>query len=279
MTKRMKHETSHPDGNTDTVDRPEPVDLYHQETGSGHPLLILHGLLGASGNWRTLSRNVFGERFRTITPDLRNHGRSPHTDEFSYEAMTADLIRLLDELDIGSTHVIGHSMGGKAAMHLALTNPDRVDRLVVADIAPRAYEPGHLHIFEALSSIDPGEYEDRSAIDDALAEHLSSTAVRQFLLKNLTRRGDTYAWKMNLEAIRASYEQIIGPVDVEAVFDGPALFVGGGDSHYVSEDDLPDIRRQFPSAEVVMMPGTGHWLHAEKPDEFSRIVMEFLSGD
>lgn len=269
MEKRTKHE-SHSTG------APGTVDLYSRETGSGDPLLILHGLLGASGNWRTLSRNVFGERFRTITPDIRNHGRSPHADEFSYEVVTADLIRLLDDLDIGSAHILGHSMGGKAAMHLALTHPDRVDRLIVADIAPRAYEPGHVHIFEALAGIDPGSYEDRSAIDDALAEHLQSIPVRQFLLKNLTRDGDEYAWKMNLDAIRASYENIIGAVDVDGVFEGPTLFVGGANSNYVSEDDLPGIRRLFPAAELVMLPGAGHWLHAEKPDEFSRIVMDFL---
>lgn len=263
-------------GASESAFSPEPVELYYQETGSGHPLLILHGLLGASGNWRTLSRNVFGERFRTITPDLRNHGRSPHAGEFSYEAMTADLVWLLDDLDVESAHVLGHSMGGKAAMHLALAHPDRVDRLIVADIAPKAYEPGHLHIFEALSSIDPGQYDDRSAIDAALAEHLSSIPVRQFLLKNLTRDGDAYAWKMNLDGIRAAYNNVIGAIDSEQTFEKPTLFVGGSDSHYVSEDDLPEIRLRFPAAELVMMPGTGHWLHAEKPEEFSDIVMDWI---
>ncbi|NNF04466.1 MAG: alpha/beta fold hydrolase, partial [Rhodothermales bacterium] len=241
-----------------------------------HPLLILHGLLGASGNWRTLSRNAFGERYRTITPDLRNHGRSPHSEEFSYDAMTADLIRLMDKLQVPSANFLGHSMGGKVAMHLALAFPDRVDRLIVADIAPRAYEPGHLHIFDALESIDPGQYSDRSAIDDALAEHLSSLSVRQFLLKNLTRDGESYAWKMNLKAIRAGYDDVIGAVSSGSRYEKPTLFVGGGNSHYVSERDLPHIRQLFPNAELVMMPGAGHWLHAEKPEDFSRIVMDWL---
>lgn len=253
------------------------MKLFRQEVGSGFPILIIHGLFGASGNWRTLSRNVFSDLFRVITVDLRNHGRSPHSDRMDFESMAGDLIELLDDEGLESCHVLGHSLGGKTAMRMALDHPDRVDRLIIADIGPQAYDPRHETILEALCEINPADYSSRENVDEALSRRISSLPVRQFLLKNLDRDGDSFRWKMNLPVISAAYDKLSGAIEAEAPFEGPTLFVAGGASDYVDEEDMPVIRRLFPHARLETIPGAGHWLHAEKPDEFADIVMEFLS--
>jgi len=253
---------------------------------SATDLIILHGLLGASGNWRTLSRNVFSRHFRTIAVDLRNHGRSPHSDEMTYAAMADDVVTLMDRMKIERAHILGHSMGGKVAMTLALENESRVDRLVVADIAPKAYARDHAGILKALGAVDPSSFTDRADIDQALAAHIPSAAVRQFLMKNLDRDGDTYRWKMNLSAITAAYDHIrgalpthigggVGPA-AEASCTRPALFIAGGASGYVDASDMPRIKTLFPEARLETLPGVGHWVHAEAPDAFSKAVLSFL---
>lgn len=253
------------------------MELYYQESGSGpSALIILHGLFGASGNWRTLSRNTFGTAYRTLAVDLRNHGRSPHADEMNYEAMAADVVELMDRLDIRRAHVLGHSMGGKVAMELALSHADRVDHLVVADIAPKTYPPAHDTILEALSSVDPSAHEDRDAIDAALGEWISDAAIRQFLMKNLERDGSAYRWKMNLPVIRAAYDHLRGGSASFQPFDGPTLFIAGGRSSYIAREDLPAIHRLFPHAELEVLPEAGHWLHAEEPEAFGDLVLAFL---
>ena len=252
------------------------MQLFHQDTGTGPPLFILHGLFGASGNWRTLSRNVFGKAFTTVAVDLRNHGRSPHALTMSYPEMAQDVVDLMDALGYPSAHILGHSMGGKVAMQLALDHPDRVDRLVVADIAPKEYPPGHEAILDALCGTDPGQFAGRDDIDAALARSISSAGVRQFLMKNLERGPAGFSWKLNLPVIKDSYDLIRGSIDSWDAFNGPTLFVAGGASAYVSDADLPSIRALFPFAELTTLPGVGHWLHAEAPEAFSGIVVEFL---
>ena len=159
--------------------------FYNQYGDSGPPLIVLHGLLGANGNWHTLSRTAFQKVARVYAVDQRNHGRSPHADRIDYPTLAADLQTFIDRRDLVPAHLLGHSMGGKTAMQTALSYPDRVDRLIVVDMAPRAYPPEHTDLLEALASIDPEDYESRDAIDNALAEDVSSWAIRQFLLKNL----------------------------------------------------------------------------------------------
>ncbi len=256
----------------------ERLSLYHQSYGSGPPFIILHGMLGASGNWHTLSRTVFGDHLTTYTVDQRNHGRSPHSDRFSYPAMAEDLWVFLEEHDLTSTHLMGHSMGGKTAMYAALAFPQRIDRLVIADMAPKAYPPNHTYIFEALQAVDPSNYDRREDIDAALADAIPSRPVRQFLLKNLDYDGERYAWKMNLDAIHANYDQITKGLDTERTFEGPTLFVAGTNSDYVSERDLPQIRKNFPQAELVQIEGAGHWVHADAPSAFGKTVVDFLTG-
>ena len=256
------------------------MDLHAATYGdpAAPPLVILHGLLGAGGNWATLSRNVFGDRFYVLAVDQRNHGRSPHTEgAFGYEDMADDLAAFLDAQGIESAHLLGHSMGGKTAMHFALKHPGRTDRLIVADIAPRAYPPHHLPLLETLLALEPSQYASRQEVDDALAESVSSWGVRQFLLKNLGREDGDYVWQPNLPAIRASYDAISGGMETDGRFDGPALFVRGERSDYVTDADVPAIRALFPSATLETIPKAGHWLHADQPDAFGDAVMRFLT--
>ncbi len=255
------------------------MQLYSNQYGEGgEPLIILHGLLGASGNWHTLSRTVFSKHFRVFAVDQRNHGRSPHADRFDYGVMAAYVKDFMDQHGLERAHLLGHSMGGKTAMHAALRYPERVHRLVVADMAPKAYPPHHEYIFEALRSLDLSRCERREEIDAALSEDIPSRGVRQFLMKNLSYEGETgYSWQMNLEGIYAGYDEINAAVEADHSFGGPALFVRGERSDYVTEEDLPAIRELFPQAELATVEGAGHWLHADKPQAFAETVMTFLS--
>lgn len=254
-----------------------PVSLFSKEYGQkGHPLIILHGLLGASGNWHTLSRKAFSEHFHVFTVDQRNHGRSPHRDRFSYPAMAEDLWLFMREHDLGTTHLMGHSMGGKTAMYAALGFPERIDKLIVVDMAPTTYPPHHEYLFEGLKSLELDRYENRRDIDEALAEYVDSYRVRQFLLKNLDYDGDRYAWKMNLDVIHANYERVVKGLDTDRTYDGPTLFIRGEESDYIADDDVPAIRKNFPNAELVTIPDAGHWVHADAPDAFADAVLDFL---
>ncbi len=252
--------------------------LAYKKYGAGRPLVILHGLLGASGNWHTLAGKTFAARFEVYAVDLRNHGRSPHSDVFDYPAMVEDLLEFVDEHGLARVHLLGHSMGGKTAMHFALAHPERVERLVVVDIGPGAYPPRHAEIFEALRALDLGAYAARSDLDAALARRIPSYPIRQFLLKNLAYDGSGYAWQMNLEGLYRNYARINAAVDDGRTFAGPVLFIRGGASDYVDEADLPAIRALFPQAYLVTIAGAGHWVHAEKPDAFAEAVLAFLGG-
>jgi esterase len=256
------------------------MELSYKHYGSeGHPLIIVHGLLGAGGNWHTLASRVFSTRFSVFTVDLRNHGRSPHADRFDYPAMVEDLLGFMDAHDIESAHLLGHSMGGKVVMHFALDHPGKTSRVLVADVSPRTYEDRHSEILEALQDVEPSQYGSRQEIDEALGKQILSAPVRQFLMKNLVLENGTYRWQINLDALISNYPKIIeGLEEDDRQFPGPVLFVAGGRSNYVGEADLPLIRRLFPAAEMKTIPGAGHWLHAEAPEEFAGHVMDFLDG-
>ena len=272
-----------------------PVELHHQhyparsENSSdpaGRPLVILHGLLGVSGNWHTLGRGPFSEKRDVYALDQRNHGRSAHADAFGYAEMAGDVKHFLEAHDLAPAALLGHSMGGKAAMHAALAFPELVEKMIVADIAPKAYPPHHEVIFEALRGLDLAAYESREEIDQALSKNIVARPVRQFLLKNLSYdpdggpQGDgRYHWQMNLEAIHAAYDEISGSLSDElggTTYDGPALFVRGARSDYVTDDDLDNIRRRFPQARLETVESAGHWLHADQPQAFAEVVTAFL---
>jgi esterase len=254
------------------------MELYHRKYGAGPPLLILHGLLGASGNWHTLSSKVFGTRFEVYALDLRNHGRSPHSDVFDYPAMAGDVVAFMDRHGLAHAHLLGHSMGGKVAMHVALAYPERVDRLVVVDIAPRAYPPHHTALLEALAGVDLAAVTGRQQVDDALAARIPSVAERQFLLKNLAYDSATgrFSWQMNLEGIARNYDRVNTGIGPGPSFVKPALFVRGSASRYVTDEDAGLIRQLFPNARIITI-ASGHWIHAEAPEPFGRAVMDFLT--
>ena len=255
------------------------MQLAYQRYGAGPPLIILHGLLGSGDNWQTLSRKAFALHFEVFTVDLRNHGRSPHSATFSYPAMVEDLIEFMDTHGLATTHLIGHSMGGKTAMHLALAQPNAVRRLVVVDIAPKPYPPHHTPIFEALRSLHLDTHGSRTEIDAALAEALPAKPIRSFLLKNLQRDPDgRYRWKINLDGIYQSYSNINAGLATDGTFDGPTLFVRGGASSYVADTDIETIRLSFPGAQLATIEGAGHWVHAEKPHAFAEAALAFLNA-
>lgn len=251
------------------------VELFCKKYGTGKPLIILHGLLGSLDNWHTLSSR-FGQHFTVYAIDQRNHGRSPHSDEMSYEAMAEDLLAFIHGQDLSSVALIGHSMGGKTAMEFALRHPALTRALIVVDIAPRDYAPHHDHIFEALSALDLRQFRSRAAIDEALSARISSGAVRQFLMKNLTRnQDDTFRWKMNLKALLNHYDELNRRIVSSAPYDGPVLFLRGRQSDYIADSDEAGIRALFPKAEIRSLD-SGHWIHAERPHELFAIVMDFL---
>ncbi|PEN14438.1 alpha/beta hydrolase [Longibacter salinarum] len=256
------------------------MDLHYAEYGDEGPaLIILHGLLGAHGNWHTLSRTRFSEHSQVYAVDQRNHGESPHSDQFDYDVMAVDTRDFIEQHHLGTATLLGHSMGGKTAMQTALTYPDIVDRLIVVDMSPRSYPPSHEPLLNALQRIDPTDYNDRSAIDDVLAKDVPSFSIRQFLLKNLDydRDAEHYRWKMNLPVIAANYGQVNKPVQADQPFDKPALFIRGGTSSYVQDEDMDRINELFPQAELVTVEGAGHWVHAEKPTELADAVESFIN--
>ncbi len=268
----------------------EPVRLHHSERGTGTPLLILHGLYGSSSNW---SRHAgwLAERYRVIVPDLRNHGGSPHDARMDYPAMAADLTLLLDECECPEAVVIGHSMGGKAAMALALTEPARVASLVVADIAPVNYgshtaeeaagkearNEEHAAILDAMAAVDFDSIERRSDVDALLQPAVASNMVRQFLLMNLMRKDDGgWQWRIPVGLLREALPDIAAFPFTTQSYRGPTLFLRGEHSNYIRDAHQEAIRRHFPNAEVETIAGAGHWLHAEQADRFARALDDWL---
>lgn len=254
-----------------------PIALNYLDTGGdGTPLVVIHGLLGSADNWRSHVKKWQAER-RVIAVDLRNHGRSPHAPGMAYADQAADVLALLDRLDVPRAHLLGHSMGGKVAISMARLAPARVASLIVADIAPQAYGHGHDAIFAALRRVEAGQPGNRAEADALLAEHVPERATRLFLATNL-ERGDAgqLRLRIGLDEIEADYEAIRGVPDGEGAFEGPTLVVRGGRSSYVTDAMLPALREVLPRAELETLDA-GHWLHAERPDDFQAVVNAFLA--
>lgn len=253
------------------------MDLHFKTFGEGDPLIILHGLFGTSDNWQTLGKR-FAQNYMVYLVDQRNHGRSPHDPIMDYPHMADDLRAFMQDNGIHRAHILGHSMGGKTAMEFALRNPDMTDRVIIVDIAPKTYEPGHYEIFAALRAMEPQQLADRQEADQILAEHIPDKGIRMFLLKNLTRNKEGgFRWKMNLEAIYQNYERILQRPTGEKPFHGEVLFIRGEYSHYIQPGDNQLIHSYFPHARIEGIPGAGHWVHAEAPDELHRMVTGFLA--
>lgn len=236
--------------------------------------MVLHGLFGMLDNWVTIAKKL-SDDYRLVLVDQRNHGRSFHSDEFTYQLLADDLAALLDTLDLDAAHIIGHSMGGKTAMEFAQRYPDRCKSLMVVDIAPRVYPDGHSSIFEAIFAMDLTKVTKRSDADEQLAESISDWSVRQFLLKNLNRQPDGFSWKANFQSLYDNYGHMKGAITLEDTLDIPALFVRGSRSDYITDEDMELIHRYFAKAELITLDA-GHWVHAERPQELMGIIRDFI---
>ena len=250
--------------------------IVHGEGRGGPPLVIAHGLFGSARNWGVVARRL-AEGRQVVAVDMRNHGDSPWFPEHGYEAMAADLAEVIAGQG-GRADVLGHSMGGKAAMVLALTEPGRVGRLIVADIAPVAYGHSQMAVVRAMQAVDLSGVTRRSEADPLLAEALEDPALRAFLLQSLGVEHGKAAWKLNLAALADQMPVIMGFPEVAGRFGGPALFVSGERSDYVREEDWPRIVERFPAARREVIPGAGHWVHAEAPRAFGAAVAGFLDA-
>jgi len=253
--------------------------LHSLISGKGTPMVILHGFLGMGDNWKSLA-NKFSENNEVHVVDQRNHGRSFHDDDFSYELLVEDLLYYLDYHRLEKVHILGHSMGGKTAMLFAVEHPERVDKLMVADIAPKFYPPHHQVILDALGEVDFQKISARSGVDEILQKHIPEIGIRQFLLKNVYRKEkDQLAFRFNLEVLDERYDEIGVALPPRTLFEGPLLFLKGALSGYISEQDENLISAHFPNSRIVTIANASHWLHAENPIDFYNNVAEFLEND
>lgn len=256
------------------------MQLHFRRYGDGYPLIILHGLFGTLDNWYTIGKKL-SDAYTVYLVDQRNHGRSFHHDSHTYNDLANDLYLFLHEQNIDAAHILGHSMGGTAAIQFAAHRPELTGRLIVADMAPRDYNPRHDAIFDAFDAVDPGRFSRRSEIDEALGRYLPDRAVRQYVLKNIVRDDyKKYRWKFNLKAIRKNYRSIISGPDIDGTISAPTLFIKGGRSSYITDDDAAIIEDIFTDVQIETIPDAGHWIHTDAPDRLIELVRSFLqAGD
>ena len=251
--------------------------LYYEQQGSGDPVVLVHGLFGSSTNLRGIARKL-SHSFHVISVDLPNHGRSPHTATMNYRDMSSALLDVLHHVGLDKVNWVGHSMGGKALMDLALTHPGRVERLVILDIAPVQYSHGHLPFIDTMAALDLSGIASRADADRALSTAIPDAATRLFLLQNLVQKDGSFDWRLNLPVLREYHDQILGfPAYGDVTFDGPSLILSGANSPYVSADYHGDILRYFPNASFQVVQNAGHWLHADQPQAVCDAVARFLS--
>ncbi len=251
------------------------MNLFYREYGAGQPIVIMHGIFGSSDNWLTQAK-ILSEKYRVILVDLRNHGQSPKDDAFDYQVMVSDMEQFMQDLQLKDPIVIGHSMGGKVAMNFAVAHPDKLSRLIVVDISPRPYNLEHYVILDGLNAIPIDTLASRNEADEILVPFVPEADVRQFLLKNLQRKPEGgFAWKLNLPVITKNLPKIGYDLQFKGTFDKPTLFIRGGRSKYVRGEDMARIQEVFPLAQLETLD-TGHWVQAEKPQEFVKVVMDWL---
>ena len=255
------------------------LELAHDAFGAaGLPVVILHGLLGSARNWTSIAKELAASH-RVFALDLRNHGRSPWAATMSFDEMAGDVTAFSERHGLGAVALIGHSLGGKVAMHLALTRPEVIERLLVVDVAPVAYGHSFGPFVEAMRQVDLAAVQRRSDADLQLLDAVPDAVLRNFLLQNLVKTEAGFAWRVNLEALAANMDELLGfPTPAaDAAYGGPTLFIAGSRSQYVQPEHRPLIERLFPDAEHAVIAGAGHWLHAERPAEFLAHVRRFLS--
>ena len=250
--------------------------LHSKILGKGEPLLILHGFFGMSDNWKTLG-NRFAENYEVHLIDQRNHGRSFHSDEFSYEVMVEDLLLYIEQYKLKNVNLLGHSMGGKVTMLFAFTHPDLVDALIVADIAPRFYPRHHDLILAGLAEVDFSKVRSRNEVEEVLQEYIPEFSVRQFLVRSLYWKSkEQLSFRFNLPSLIENIDEVGMALPSLTVFENRTLFLKGENSGYIARDDESLIEAHFPRAVIKTVKNAGHWLHAENPDDFYRYVVSFL---
>ena len=252
------------------------MKLNYKKVGEGEPLLILHGLFGSLDNWMTLAKKL-GQYFEVYIIDARNHGQSPHDDAFNYDVMADDVYEFLMEHQIVDPIILGHSMGGKTAMQFAMNYPTKLSRLIVADIAPKSYPVHHRQIIDGLLSLDFNVITSRKDADNQLGKFIENLGVRQFLLKNLYWVGkEKLGWRFNLSVINEQIETIGKSLQNCQSFTKPTLFIRGEKSNYILESDYNNIKSTFINCKIETLKNTGHWVHAESPDQFFQLLLSEL---
>jgi esterase len=252
--------------------------LHYQVQGQGSPLVILHGFLGSLDNWHTASKRL-SESFKVYSLDLRNHGQSLHNELMSYPIMAEDLLEFLDEENLAEANLLGHSMGGKVVMQLATEHAERVSKLVVVDIAPKAYPPSQRPLLEALRKIDLKKFKSFGEIDAVLTPAVHDDTTRRFLIKNLAREPTTgFRWKIDLDAIINNYDELTRSISAKNKLNKPTCFIRAGRSKYIQGEDIGEIVEIFPQAQIVTIPEAGHWVHVDAAEKFLRIVTDFLKS-
>jgi esterase len=254
------------------------MKLHYRIIGEGTPLIILHGLFGSSDNWRTMATLLSSNR-QVVTVDLRNHGQSPQSDLMSYQLMADDVAELIDDLGLSQVEVIGHSIGGKVAMVLAANYAKYIDKLIVTDIAPKSYPDRHSNTFEALLDLNLSVMTKRAEADKALSLKITNKTIRQFLLMNIVSEDGVIKWQLNLPALSEKYPKLLEAVCEGQIIKHRSLFLRGSLSDYIENDDVTQLKQQFPNATITTIEQAGHWIHAEKPDLFIAAVQQFLNDD
>jgi esterase len=260
------------------------MKLFFRKSGEGFPLIIIHGLFGMSDNWATLARAYAADGFTVYLPDLRNHGQSPHSDEFSMSLMADDLLELFEAESIQKAFVVGHSLGGKVAMQFACLYPEKVSKLVVSDIAPRYYPPHHDDVLEGIHAVDLSTIKSRSEAEQQMATVIKDEGTRQFLLKNLfwkegaDQEEKKLAWRFNLSVLEKKHATTGDALPENLLYNGPVLFIRGERSNYITAEDTSLIKKHFPKAEILTVPSAGHWVHADNPKDFSEVLLKFLKS-
>ncbi len=249
------------------------MQLHTHILGQGQPLVLLHGLFGSADNWGSIAKH-FSQHYQVISVDLRNHGRSPHSDSQTYAEMADDLLEVLNILGLAKIHLLGHSLGGKVAMQFATQYPEKVSKLIVVDMAMRTYPDRYTQLMDHMLAVNLSQMASRNEVDNALKDSIANLRVRQFLLTNLVKNEDQLQWRINLPALKANYATLITALAVH--FDPPSLFIRGERSDYVQDSDITELQQHFPQAEFVTLP-TDHWVHAEQPQLFIQAVEAFLA--
>ena len=253
------------------------MKLFYREYGSGQPLIILHGLFGQSDNWNTLAKQFSENGFEVFIVDLRNHGLSPHSNDWNYKVMSEDVLELMNENNLQNVVLLGHSMGGKVAMQFAIDNASFLDKLIVVDISPKYYPLHHQSVLEALQAIDFNFIKTRREAEEVLNKYISDFGTKQFLLKNIYWKEDgQLAWRFNLSVIVKNIENVGEATPTEKSCDIPTLFIRGEKSNYILDTDINLIQDTFPKSMLETIPNAGHWVHAEKPKEFFDCVINFI---